>query len=173
MASPSEFSGRYYAPSCQSSCVVSSVHMVSSVRTRKTLRLIGGNCIQLHLSSSGGDQNGGIRRPPPRRALKKRKNKRREKMDQLLRKTGFDSGDDVEFLEDLGYIETRPMRRVDAVEAGLDYWIDETDLEKERQRRIATKNRKFRCLANLLCCYVVNGRGNIKAEVEGRSRCAI
>mmetsp|Transcript_2915 Transcript_2915/g.6034 ORF Transcript_2915/g.6034 Transcript_2915/m.6034 type:complete len:227 (+) Transcript_2915:122-802(+) len=142
MSSPSEFSGRYYAPSCQSSCVVSSVHMVSSVRTRKTLRLIGGNCIQLHLSSSGGDQNGGIRRPPPRRALKKRKNKRREKMDQLLRKTGFDSGEDDEFLEDLGYIETRPMRRVDAVEAGLDYWIDETDLEKERQRRIATKNRK-------------------------------
>jgi len=72
----------------------------------------------------------------------KRKNKRREKMDQLLRKTGFDSGEDDEFLEDLGYIETRPMRRVDAVEAGLDYWIDETDLEKERQRRIATKNRK-------------------------------
>ncbi len=63
-------------------------------------------------------------------------------MDQLLGKTAFDRVDDVEFLEDLGYIETRPMRRIDAVEAGLDYWIDETDLEKERQRRIATKNRK-------------------------------
>lgn len=178
MASPSKISGRNYAPSCQSLCDVSSVPLMPSIHSRKTLCRIGGDCTQMHLSSSGGDQNGGIRRPPPRRALKKvssvcsllkitslvpekrilniaiyiliiflsrsskRKNKRREKMDQLLRKTGFESGGDVEFLEDLGYIETRPMRRIDAVEAGLDYWIDETDLEKERQRRIATKNRK-------------------------------
>ena len=39
-------------------------------------------------------------------------------------------------------IETRPVRRRDAVEAGLDYWMDENDLERERQRKIAMKNRK-------------------------------
>lgn len=39
-------------------------------------------------------------------------------------------------------IETRPVRRRDAVEAGLDYWMDENDLERERQRKIAVKNRK-------------------------------
>lgn len=41
-------------------------------------------------------------------------------------------------------IETRPVRRRDAVEAGLDYWMDENDLERERQRKIAVKNRKVR-----------------------------
>ena len=39
-------------------------------------------------------------------------------------------------------IETRPVRRRDAVEAGLDYWMDENDLQRERQRKIAMKNRK-------------------------------
>ena len=39
-------------------------------------------------------------------------------------------------------IETRPVRRRDAVEAGLDDWMDENDLERERQRKIAMKNRK-------------------------------
>lgn len=39
-------------------------------------------------------------------------------------------------------IETRPVRRRDAIEAGLDYWMDETDVMKERQRKIAFKNRK-------------------------------
>lgn len=39
-------------------------------------------------------------------------------------------------------VEIRPIRRIDAVEAGLDYWIDDGDFEREKQRRIAVKNRK-------------------------------
>ncbi|KAL7435910.1 hypothetical protein ACHAXM_004903 [Skeletonema potamos] len=39
-------------------------------------------------------------------------------------------------------VEIRPIRRRDAVEAGLDYWIDDGDFEREKQRRIAIKNRK-------------------------------
>ena len=39
-------------------------------------------------------------------------------------------------------IEMRPIRRRDRVEAGLDYWIDDGDFEREKQRRIAVKNRK-------------------------------
>ena len=44
-------------------------------------------------------------------------------------------------------VEIRPVRRRDAIEAGLDYWIDEGDLERERQRKISVKNRK-------VCVYV-------------------
>ena len=39
-------------------------------------------------------------------------------------------------------VEIRPILRRDAVKAGLDYWIDDGDFEKEKQRRIAVKNRK-------------------------------
>ncbi len=42
-------------------------------------------------------------------------------------------------------VEIRPIRRRDAVEAGLDYWIDDGDFEREKQRRIAVRNRKV-CL---------------------------
>lgn len=49
-------------------------------------------------------------------------------------------------------IETRPIRRVDAIEAGLDYWMDEVDLEKERQRKIAVKNRKV-CILTSYCLF--------------------
>ena len=38
-------------------------------------------------------------------------------------------------------IEIRPIRRRDAIEAGLDYWIDESDLEKERLRKKAMRRR--------------------------------
>jgi len=37
-------------------------------------------------------------------------------------------------------VEIRPVRRQDAIESGLDYWIDERDYEKEKQR---LKNRKL------------------------------
>mmetsp|Transcript_23085 Transcript_23085/g.48670 ORF Transcript_23085/g.48670 Transcript_23085/m.48670 type:complete len:212 (-) Transcript_23085:1744-2379(-) len=92
-------------------------------------------------------------RPPPRRTLKKRKNKRRRKMDELsknIRGMSTDSSvihggkkawdlveNDIE-----SDVEIRPVRRRDAVEAGLDYWIDESELERERQRKVALKNRK-------------------------------
>ena len=51
-----------------------------------------------------------------------------------------------QLLDDDLDVEVRPIRRRDAVEAGLDYWIDDGDLERERQRRIAVKNRKVRSL---------------------------
>ncbi len=43
---------------------------------------------------------------------------------------------------DADEIEIRPIRRKDAVQAGMDYWIDDGDFEREKQRRIAIKNRK-------------------------------
>ncbi len=43
-------------------------------------------------------------------------------------------------------VEIRPIRRRDAVEAGLDYWIDDGDFEREKQRRIAVRNRKVRLM---------------------------
>ena len=52
-------------------------------------------------------------------------------------------------------IEIRPIRRRDAVEAGLDYWMDETDLVKERQQRKAVKNRKV-CDMYIMCVYIAD-----------------
>lgn len=72
-----------------------------------------------------------------------RKNKRRERMDQLFRKSN-DINNSSNAEDDFDDVETRPIRRRDAVEAGLDYWMDDGDLERERQRRIAVKNRKVR-----------------------------
>ena len=46
-------------------------------------------------------------------------------------------------------VEIRPIRRRDAVEKGLDYWIDDSDWLKEKQRRSAFKNRKV-CKNNVL-----------------------
>ena len=45
-------------------------------------------------------------------------------------------------IDETDEVEIRPIRRRDAVKAGLDYWIDDSDFEKEKQRRIAVKNRK-------------------------------
>ena len=45
-------------------------------------------------------------------------------------------------VDDNNDIEVRPVRRRDRVEAGLDYWIDESDLKKDKEKRIAMKNRK-------------------------------
>lgn len=52
------------------------------------------------------------------------------------------ASDHTTSLEEEDEVEIRPMRRRDAVEAGLDYWIDEGELMRERQRKIAEKNRK-------------------------------
>lgn len=88
-------------------------------------------------------------RPPPRRTLKKRTNKRRRKMDELSQKSrgsnfhdASHTNSNAQLLGDEDDVEIRPARRKDAVEAGLDYWIDEGDMRRERQRRIAVKNRK-------------------------------
>eukprot|EP00571_Detonula_confervacea_P001789 CAMPEP_0172316200 /NCGR_PEP_ID=MMETSP1058-20130122/27508_1 /TAXON_ID=83371 /ORGANISM="Detonula confervacea, Strain CCMP 353" /LENGTH=214 /DNA_ID=CAMNT_0013030457 /DNA_START=10 /DNA_END=654 /DNA_ORIENTATION=+ len=89
-------------------------------------------------------------RPPPRRTLKKRKNKRRQRMDQLSQNTremnnnshGSNSQQTL-LLGEEDDVEVRPVRRRDAIEAGLDYWMEDGDLERERQRRIAEKNRKL------------------------------
>lgn len=48
----------------------------------------------------------------------------------------------LQVLFDDDEVEIRPARRRDAVEAGLDYWIDEADFERERQRKLAARNRK-------------------------------
>ena len=45
-------------------------------------------------------------------------------------------------VDDDNDIEVRPVRRRDRVEAGLDYWIDESDLKRDKEKRIALKNRK-------------------------------
>ena len=55
----------------------------------------------------------------------------------------FGSGDNN---YDADEIEIRPIRRKDAVQAGMDYWIDDSDFEREKQRRIAIKNRKVSML---------------------------
>ena len=45
-------------------------------------------------------------------------------------------------IDDNNDIEVRPVRRRDRVEKGLDYWIDESDLKRDKEKRIALKNRK-------------------------------
>eukprot|EP00970_Alexandrium_tamarense_P003633 scaffold570_cov169-Alexandrium_tamarense.AAC.15 len=71
-------------------------------------------------------------------------------MDQLFRKSN-DINNSSNAEDDFDDVETRPIRRRDAVEAGLDYWMDDGDLERERQRRIAVKNRKGSFNSHLLC----------------------
>ncbi len=88
--------------------------------------------------------------------VRQRKNKRRERMESAIKNTNtlntnsnnksnnnndniFGSGDND---YDADEIEIRPIRRKDAVQAGMDYWIDDSDFEREKQRRIAIKNRK-------------------------------
>jgi len=72
-----------------------------------------------------------------------------DKLSENIR--GINTNDDLHNREvsSLGWddhdeVEIRPIRKRDAIEAGLDYWIDEGDLERERQRRMAVKNRKVR-----------------------------
>mmetsp|Transcript_16740 Transcript_16740/g.28463 ORF Transcript_16740/g.28463 Transcript_16740/m.28463 type:complete len:187 (+) Transcript_16740:88-648(+) len=77
--------------------------------------------------------------PPPRRLLKKRKNKRRERMESAIKNK--DANNNNFLVDETDEVEVRPIRRIDAVEAGLDYWIDDGDFEREKQRRIAVKNR--------------------------------
>jgi hypothetical protein len=102
-------------------------------------------------------------RPPPRRRLEKRKNKRRrrQRLDGIhihrgviVTDTNFLFGT---LLEEEDDFETRPVRRHDAIEAGLDYWIDEVDLLKERQRRIELKVRRKRGMSTIPGTRVVEG----------------
>eukprot|EP00804_Cyclotella_cryptica_P007887 CCRYP_001454-RA/>CCRYP_001454-RA protein AED:0.05 eAED:0.05 QI:180/1/1/1/1/1/3/622/196 len=110
-------------------------------KNRTSKSNVAGKVAPIMASPSGGDMNSNtsVQRPPPRRTLKKRKNRRREKMDQIFNKSNINNR--IEQEEEYE-IETRPIRRRDAVEAGLDYWIDESDLAKERERKIAVRNRK-------------------------------
>jgi hypothetical protein len=52
----------------------------------------------------------------------------------------YDDYDDPSMMD----VEIRPIRRRDAVEAGLDYWMDEADLSRERRRRIDIRDRRRR-----------------------------
>ena len=63
-------------------------------------------------------------RPPPRRTLKKRRsNNRRRRVD------GKSENDDPSMEHNF---EVKPIRRRDAVEQGLDYWIDEEDINRNK-----------------------------------------
>lgn len=77
-----------------------------------------------------------------------RKNKRRERIELAKNKDKINNN--YIYGEGGGendVVEIRPIRRRDAVEAGLDYWIDDSDFEREKQRRIAIKNRKVSFLS--------------------------
>jgi hypothetical protein len=63
-----------------------------------------------------------------------------------------------EYIADLD-VEIRPARRRDAVEAGLDYWIDESDLMRERQRRIALMDRRRRMRSPAATTTTLSSRG--------------
>lgn len=78
-------------------------------------------------------------------------------------------------------VEIRPVRRRDAVEAGLDYWIDEGDLVREKERKIALKNRKVRVLQklfllllenswHLILILAVNGGSHLERKIEKGGR---
>jgi hypothetical protein len=70
-----------------------------------------------------------------------RKNKRTQRINQLTTQQGVLVEEDHNPDEEEYDIEIRPIRRRDAIEAGLDYWIDESDLEKERLRKKAMRRR--------------------------------
>ncbi|EJK60183.1 hypothetical protein THAOC_19513 [Thalassiosira oceanica] len=63
-------------------------------------------------------------RPPPRRTLKKRRSNRRRRVDGK-------SENEVPMEHNF---EVKPIRRRDAVEQGLDYWIDEEEINKSKAR---------------------------------------
>ena len=69
-----------------------------------------------------------------------RKNKRRERMESAIKNKEANKNNFL--VDETDEVEIRPILRRDAVRAGLDYWIDDGDFEKEKQRRIAVKNRK-------------------------------
>ncbi len=68
-----------------------------------------------------------------------RKNKRTQRINQLTQGVEDYNNPDIIDEDD---IEVRPIRRRDAIEAGLDYWIDESDLEKERARKVMLQQRR-------------------------------
>lgn len=86
-----------------------------------------------------------------------RKNKRRQRTERLHQKS---MKDDSILQNEECEIETRPLLRRDTIEAGLDYWMDETDVMKERQRKTAFKNRKVCVVVQpaiviILCSLVI------------------
>lgn len=79
-----------------------------------------------------------------RNNIKQRKNKRTQRINQLAQGVGVGKVEDYNNPDiiDEDDIEIRPIRRRDAIEAGLDYWIDESDLEKERARKVMLQQRR-------------------------------
>lgn len=76
---------------------------------------------------------------PPIATTSQRKNKRTQRINQLTQGVEDYNNPDIIDEDD---IEVRPIRRRDAIEAGLDYWIDESDLEKERARKVMLQQRR-------------------------------
>ena len=88
-------------------------------------------------------------RPQPRRKLKKRSRRRQRRaggkgiyqQETVGAETGTGGSDDGR--ESTTEVQVRPLAKARAVEAGLDYWIDETDLQREREREITLQNRQL------------------------------
>ena len=74
-------------------------------------------------------------------------------------------------VDDDNDIEVRPVRRRDRVEAGLDYWIDESDLKRDKEKRIAMKNRKVCRYFIVLVCFFfgLNGVLTLNAVIQMQS----
>jgi len=79
-------------------------------------------------------------RPMPRRNLKKRPGRR----NKGERGTAEDTNNrkQTETMDQNVLWEIRPLIKSEAVEAGEDYWIDESDLRKSLERQHAIQNRK-------------------------------
>jgi len=82
------------------------------------------------------------RRAQPRRNLKKRPRRRDKRgggnIIQLPTQEVNGDQDEIE-----GEAEWRPLAKSRAIESGQDYWIDETELRKVKEREWALKNRKL------------------------------
>jgi len=86
-----------------------------------------------HWSRTGSSQLFSTEPRRPRRALQKRRRKReRQQQGQLLAPQYKNQGGS-DGSEELLSTEIRPL--VAAKERGLDYWIDEADLRREKERR--------------------------------------
>ncbi len=106
---------------------------------------------QTSLFSSTGNSK---KKRVARRDLKKRPNRRTRKgimsssVSPSSRNTYTNEEDELLWLTS----EKRPLIRAEAIESGEDYWIDENDLKKMRDREQAIRNRKVNVI-----CFTISG----------------
>lgn len=87
-----------------------------------------------------GANNPPASRQKPRRLLKKRRSRRGDKANRRREGLAYGQKTEEEWQAQGG--ELRPLIRSNAVEAGEDYWIDESDLRASQERERALKARK-------------------------------